>query len=140
MADAKKTTDDAPAIPTFKGDHYIYSTLSNDQRYTLWQEKAADGAPNIALGSVLVHGRANVINEKTLDTPKGVMTRVTADQLSLLHHSGSFLRHKKAGYLTIEKAKVEPDKVAKDMTPKDKSAQLEKADFKKPPSKAASKG
>ena len=132
MAQPKKTTESTgdTGLPNwdFTKDHYIYSTLSNDQKYTLWKV-STDGAPHTAIGSVLVHGRANVMNDKTFDTPRGVMTHVTGDQLQQLCNSGSFVRHYKTGYLTVERVRENPEKVAQDLVPKDKSAQLEPEDF-----------
>ena len=139
MAQAKKIEQQGgDNLPNwdFSKDHYVYSTLSNDQKYTLWKV-STDGAPHVAMGSVLVRGRANVINEKTLDTPKGVVTQVSGAQLKQLCNSGSFVRHFKTGYLRVETVQEKPEKVANDMSPKDKSAQLTGDDFKKAPTTSA---
>ena len=104
-----------------KGKHYIYSTLSSDQRYVKWAGKS-DGGPYAAENEVLINGQANVVNRRHLLTPKGAVTEVSSEQLAFLKKLGSFNRQVEAGYLKIETRSESPDVVAKDMTPKDKSA------------------
>jgi hypothetical protein len=86
-------------------DYYVYSTLSNDNRY----------------GEVLISGKANVAN-KNLITPLGVMTRITSAQLEECDSFPVFQLHKENGFITVEKYKEDPDLVASDMTGRDNSA------------------
>lgn len=90
-------------------DLYIYSTLSNDNNY---------GTDS---GKVLIAGKANVTNQNFL-TPRGAVTKVTAEQLSALERHPIFQLHKKNGHITVESTKVDPEKVAADMTGRDLSA------------------
>ena len=113
-----------------KGQHYIYSTLSSDQRYVKWSGKAG-GGPYTAQKEVLLNGEANVVNRKHLMTPKGAVTEVSTEQLTFLKTIDAFNKHVKGGYLTIETRSENPDVVAKDMTPKDKAAPKTPEDYKK---------
>lgn len=86
-------------------DYYVYSTLSNDNRY----------------GEVLINGKANVANKNVI-TPLGVVTRITSAQLDEAKTFPVFQLHMDNGYLTVEKYKEDADLVASDMTGRDASA------------------
>ena len=86
-------------------DYYVYSTLSNDNRY----------------GDVLINGKANVANKNVI-TPLGVVTRITSAQLDECKSYPVFQLHLDNGYLTVEKHKEDADLVASDMTGRDASA------------------
>ena len=109
---------------------YIYSTLTNDQDYAVYPTEIDYKKIPKPLRVFHVAGGSNVIN-KNLITPRGVATHITADDLKVLEKVGGFQRHKKRGFLTVDmKDKAEDaESVAKDMTHRDKSAQLEDGDF-----------
>lgn len=86
-------------------DYYVYSTMSNDNKY----------------GSVLINGKANIAN-KHIMTPLGVATRVTSAQLDEAKTFPVFQLHMDNGYLTVEKFKEDADKVASNMQGRDNSA------------------
>jgi len=109
------------------GDYWVYSTLSSDQMYTQWAQ-SKDGSPNTVQSEVLIAGKANLA-DKHMITPKGVVTKITAEQHDMLSKNDAFVRHKEAGYLLVEQIEANPDKVAKDMKPKDGSAPLVASDF-----------
>ena len=91
---------------------YIYSTLSNDQRYQL-----KDGR------SVLVAGKANVAN-KQLVTPKGAVTVVSEDEFNLLQENIVFIAHAKNGFLSGDYTRHDADTFAeRNLEAADKSAQ-----------------
>lgn len=90
---------------------YIYSTLSNNQSYSI------DGGKE-----VLIAGRANVAN-KNLITVRGVVTSVTDDELNQLRKNMVFKAHLDNGFLEIGSVKTDPEKVAENMKPKDAAAQ-----------------
>lgn len=99
---------------------YIYSTLSNDQRYQL-----KDGR------SVLIAGKANVAN-KQLVTPKGMVTAVTEDDFNLLQENIVFAAHSKNGFLSADHERRDPEAFAeRNLEPADKSAQDTQATAKK---------
>ena len=108
--------------------HYIYSTLSADQNYTIYKESVG-GKPSQALKSVYIKGGANVIDAKHLITPKGVLTTVTNDEYEALKQCDSFIRHMKAGYILVEEKKIAVDKAIESMNKKDKSAPATKKDI-----------
>lgn len=88
---------------------YVYSTLSSPVAYETTE------------GPIEVAGGANVAG-KHLDTPRGVVTKVTAEQLALLEDNHVFKLHKENGFVTVDSNKEDPDKVASDMTGRDLSA------------------
>lgn len=100
---------------------YIYSTLSQSTAYTLYKERTPGSIPQ-AIKAVTLNAGANVI-DKALVTPYGVVTQVSAEDYELLKENRSFKTHVAGGFLKVSKSKTDPEKVAKDMTPKDKSAQ-----------------
>lgn len=93
---------------------YIYSTLSNDQRYT------ERGKNRAVVASVFVAGKANVPNRHML-TPRGVSTQVTDEQLEVLRRNKVFQLHEKNGFVEVDFRKVDPEKVADSMNNTDPS-------------------
>lgn len=81
-----------------------------------------------AQGSVLINGGAFVINKKTMETPKGIITEVSEEDLKFLKTQVLFNEKVKNGSLEI----VESEKKAKESSKKgkkDKGAQLTAKDF-----------
>lgn len=107
-------------------DVFIYSTLSASQKYTRYKE--GPGGLPIAVGHVFVVGGANVA-DKRLITPKGTVTRVTAEQFEQLKEDQVFQIHVENGYITHSTAKEDADVVAADLTAKDESAPLTPSDY-----------
>jgi len=98
---------------------YIYSTLTSAQRY-----KTKNGV-------VEINGGANLATRRTLDTPRGVVTEITEEQYkALLEDSLSFSNHIKNGFVTSDEKKADANDVAKNLNPKDKSAQKTAAELK----------
>ena len=104
--------------------YYVYSTSSASTWYVV-NEKSEGGLPPKEKGRVFIEGGANIATKKLI-TPKGVVTKVTEAQRELLQESESFLKHKAAGFIFVSDKPYDPDKVAKDMKPKDKSAPITK--------------
>ena len=98
---------------------YVYSTLSCDQGYAIY-DKGADGTP-ILNRVIHVKGQANITN-KVLVTPRGVATEVSDADLETLNKDYHFSEHVKNGFITFESKKFDADEVAKDMTKQDRSA------------------
>lgn len=81
-----------------------------------------------AQGSVFINGGAGVINKKTMETPKGVITEVSEEDLKFLKTQTLFNEKVANGSLEI----VESEKKAKESSKKgkkDKGAQLTAKDF-----------
>ena len=108
---------------------YVYSTLSADQEYALYPSELDPKTIAKADASIFIAGKANVLNPKTFLTPKGMCTSIGEEELVVLEKIPAFLRHAEAGYITVERKEVPIEKVVKNMTKKDASAQLTASDF-----------
>lgn len=111
-------------------DYYVYSTLSQDNLYTVYKPGRNPAEARVIHRQVLVRGGAGVIN-KNFVTPKGTVTKITEEEHKVLmgdnpqdERSGcvAFKRHMARGYIIVEKTKANPAKVAKDMTERDMGA------------------
>lgn len=116
---------------------YIYSTLSNDQQFTVWNTDEDGKRLPIIQRQILINGKANIANKKTLITPKGIITKVTEEELGQLQRVSAFCSHVKDGFISIEHDKKEVEEVVKNMKGKDKSAQPTAADYEKKGHKVA---
>jgi len=109
-------------------NYYIYSTLTNDQNYTVYESNPA-GIP-VPVGTVFIAGGHGRIN-KNLITPLGVLTVVDQNQMALLKRCPTFALHEKNGFIKVETSKKDAEAVASNMETADKSRQLNPADYKK---------
>jgi len=78
---------------------------------------------------VLVKGGTGVVGAKNLVTPLGVATEISEDEIGFLESNPLFRLHAKNGYVTIQRRKADPERVAADMNTKDQSAQKSEADY-----------
>lgn len=101
---------------------FIYSTLSCDQKYTLYEVMKVGALP-VPTSAVYVAGKANVANKHFL-TPKGMVTSVEDEEYELLQKNEVFKRHVERGYLKVEEKEFDVDKAVSDMTSRDESAPL----------------
>ena len=108
---------------------YVYSTLSADQEYALYPSELDPKSIAKAEASIFIAGRANVLNPKTFLTPKGMCTSIGHEELAVLKKIPAFQRHVEAGYISVESKEAPVEKVVKNMTAKDASAQLVDSDF-----------
>lgn len=119
---------------------YVLSTLSQDNEYVTYDTSKIKNNLHTKVSGVVIHGGANVLNRMTMITERGVVTKVTDEQLKQLLANPMFQRHKKRGFVTIVKGDLDAeqkDKIVKsDMEGKDGSAQLTAGDFKKQGKKA----
>ncbi len=111
----------------------VASTLTSDVKYTLW--RATKGGVNTPLDHVLIKGGHGVAHKRAnggVDTPIGMITSITDDQLELLKKDEVFQTHLKNGFVRVIETdrKVEPEKAAKDLEAKEPSAPLDDTDFK----------
>ena len=117
----------------------VISRLSAPVEYTLYS--TAEGRSQ-KVGVVRVEGGAGVADRKTLQTPQGVPTTITAEEAAALKENSVFKEHVAAGVVElVEKGKVDAEKAAQNMAA-DASAPLTPASYaargKKAP--ATSKG
>lgn len=106
-------------------DLYVYSTLSNDQRYVSYST-GASGVPKPE-SSIFIAGQANLMT-KHFVTPRGVVTKVTAEQLAELRNNDLFKLHMANGFITVSEAKQDAEIVAADMEGRDQSAPIVEQD------------
>jgi|SRR5882757_2325130 len=106
---------------------YIYSTLSADTKYTLY-EKNGQGDLVIPIRGITIKGGANVAS-KSFVTPQGVVTEVTDEELTFLQENSIFKAHVEGGFLRIDNKKIEVEKAVKSLEKGDKSKPLTHADY-----------
>lgn len=106
------------------GSYYIFSTLSASVAYTKFD---GSDVPR-PVGRVVIAGGANVI-DKALVTPQGVMTKITAEEYAQIKQDKVFQLHVENGFIKVRSSSSDAEKVAKDMSEKDGSAQLQPTDF-----------
>ena len=111
---------------------FVYSTCSSDNVYVVWNKNAGQGRPAVAEKRITVKGKANIIDQKTMVTPDGAVTEVSAEDLAYLEANVHFQNHMKRGFMKVQKTRksAEVSEVVADMTAKDASAQLTDKDFK----------
>lgn len=115
---------------------YIVSTLTHDVNYTFWKsnpgginvKKEIDGKTYIRVKGG--HGVAKRDSTGGLFTPNGVVTQVTDAELALLKSDEVFQTHMKHGAVKILQTKVDPKKVAPDLSVSP-DAPLTSKDFQK---------
>jgi hypothetical protein len=105
---------------------YVFSTLTNDQRYIVWSK--ADNDLPTEERSIFIKGGTGIANDRLI-TPLGVMTEIDESDIEVLEANPVFQIHADNGFVVIERAKADPEKVAADMETKDKSAPLTDSDF-----------
>lgn len=104
---------------------YVFSTLANDQIYNLFDKKRAAGTVGMPVASVLVKGGAGVAGDwRRLETPRGIGTPVTDEQIALLKQNKTFLIHEANGYVCVEEGEFDANDVAETMAEDDKSRPL----------------
>lgn len=89
---------------------WIYSTLTADQMYTIWDEapKGLELQRRSVRKTIFVKGGANVA-DKRQETHKGVRTRVSDEDVRDLKTIFDFQRHCDNGYITIRDDKVDEE-------------------------------
>lgn len=104
---------------------YIISHESASVEFPKW-ERTRTGVD--AKSSVIINGGAGVIDKKTMETPKGVITEISKEDLEFLKTQPLFNEKVEHGSYEI----VENEKKAKEASKKgkkDKGAQLTAKDF-----------
>jgi len=112
-----------------KGTHYVFSTLSCDQKYQNWVKGEGVNVPG---EFVMIKGGAGIAidgGQASIWTPQGRMTEVSDDDMRILEANEGFKLHKKNGHIIVQAKKADPEKVASDMNRKDASAPVTAADY-----------
>ncbi|UUM20936.1 hypothetical protein [Mycoavidus sp. SF9855] len=105
---------------------YVYSTMTCDTNYRVWMPSGND-LPT-ASHSIVIKGGAGMAS-KELVTSYGSVTKVSDEDLALLEADEAFQRHIERGFIRVERAKIDPEKIAADMTSRDGSSPLVPQDF-----------
>ena len=101
---------------------YVYSTKTSATAYALYNmPDEGVKSPPILDRIITIKGGAN-LSDGHFQTPKGVSTKVSDEDLTALEQHPVFKRHCDRGFLVVDKKKSPSEKVAKDMKAKDKSA------------------
>lgn len=120
----------------------IYSTASADQIFPRWENHPRVGKYETA---VVIKGGTGVQHRKNFQTPRGVATAVTVDELEFLRANPVFMEGVDKGFFFIdEKAKrasqEQAEEVAQsDLNAKDKGAQDTAENYEKSGKKAPKK-
>lgn len=110
------------------GKGYVYSTHSTDLEYVEYSKPADANVLPTVVRRVRIKGGAGVA-DKRLVTPGGVVTEVSDEDLAFLHTNAEFLKHMKAGFVTVEGTRFDPDHVGADMRHGDGSQPLTPESF-----------
>lgn len=103
--------------------NYIHSTASQPMVYPIY----AGGTDRpVKVKEILIKGKANVIDPRTMVTPTGVVTEVSDADLELLKKSSAFQRHVARGFMRVMN---ESELNTSDMQKRDNSAQLVDAEY-----------
>jgi len=112
--------------------NYVYSTATSPIAFVKYKEPSEGSSlgHNQILKRVVIKG-GHGLADKHVFTPCGVATQVNDEDMEFLLGNDSFQKAIKDGFMTYDKRKVEPEKKAKNMAEKDKSAPLTPKDFDK---------
>lgn len=107
--------------------NYVYSTLTCDNSYTLYEKTA--GGLSVPKAEVLIKGGTGLANKHFI-TPLGVATSVSDQELALLKENSVFKEQMANGFLIVQEGGKAEDaeKVAADMVIGDGSAPLTEQD------------
>ena len=114
---------------------FIYSTLTCSNFYAIFAPKSDAKELSTIVKRIEIkggNGVAQYIGQMAsygVLTPKGTVTEVSEADLILLEQNLAFRRHRDRGFLVVDTKKVNPEKRAKEMTEKDKSAQIVPSEF-----------
>jgi hypothetical protein len=111
--------------------NYVYSTLTCDNAFAVYAPKNDARQLSVIKKKILIKGGHGIKVVDANNTPRGVVTIVSDEDMELLEKNHSFNVQKKAGYIVVERTlnQKAPEVVAEDMNPKDASAPLTPADF-----------
>lgn len=114
---------------------YVYSTITSGTTYCDYGPPNNSAGHSVARKRVTIkggHGVASQVRGPLIGqvyTPYGVATEVSDADLEFLLANKSFQRHMAAGFITVDKKKVDVEKRAAGMAQKDGSAPVTLKDF-----------
>lgn len=105
---------------------FITSKMAAGVTYAFYTQ--GENKINVVTDQITIDGGAGVINKRTLETPQGVVTEVTSEQLEKLKSHPLFQLHLKKGAVAILGTEKEAKKADKDLK-EDKSSQIKPEDY-----------
>ena len=101
---------------------YVYSTATCSTDYAVYKKTGNRDVAQVER-KITIHGGANVATKyPNLHTPRGLVTQVSEEDLAILEQDYHFKQHVELGFLSVDKRKIEVEKVIPGMQAKDKSA------------------
>ena len=110
---------------------YIYSTMTCGTTFAVYAPKTDPNSLSRVVKRIEIKGGHGLKNPQAIDTPIGVVTKVTDEELELLEQMVAFRQQVESGFLVVDKKQSDPEKKAASMNPKDNSAPLTPKDFEK---------
>lgn len=110
---------------------YIYSTMTCGTTFAVYAPKTDPNSLSRVVKRIEIKGGHGLKNPQAIDTPIGVVTKVTDEELELLEQMVAFRQQVESGFLVVDKKQGDPEKKAASMNPKDNSAPLTPKDFEK---------
>jgi len=110
---------------------FIYSTTTCSNTFAVFAPKTDPNSLSRVVKRIEILGGHGMKNPKGIDTPQGVVTKVSDEDLALLEKMVGFRDQVNAGYLIVDNKKMDPSKKAASMNPKDGSAPMTPKDFEK---------
>lgn len=109
--------------------NFIYSTLPTDQAIAVYKTRG-DGSAH-AVHHILIKGGGQMPTPQGMgfQTPSGVITPVTDDDLALLSKDFTFNHFVSQGFMRVESKKIDVEKAAGDMNINVPSAPLSESDI-----------
>lgn len=107
---------------------FITSKMAAPVTYAFYTKGA--NKINVVTDEITVNGGAGVINKRSLETPQGVVTELTDEQIDKLKSHPVFKMHLANGAVAILGTEKEAKKAEEDLK-KDKSSQLTPEDYEK---------
>lgn len=107
---------------------FITSKMAAPVTYAFYTKGA--NRINVVTDEITVNGGAGVINKRSLETPQGVVTELTDEQIDKLKSHPVFKMHLTNGAVAILGTEKEAKKAEEDLK-KDKSSQLTPEDYEK---------
>ena len=107
---------------------YITSKMATDVTYAFYTQGA--NKINVVTDEITIKGGAGVINKRTLETPQGLVTEVTDEQLDKLKSHPLFQTHLQNGAIAVLGTEKAAQKADKDLKV-DKSSQITPQDYEK---------
>lgn len=105
---------------------FITSKMAAPVRYAFYTQGA--NKINVVTDEITINGGAGVINKRSLETPQGVVTELTDEQLDKLKSHPVFKMHLANGAVAILGTEKEAKKADKDLKA-DKSSQITPEDY-----------